>query len=202
MSTRVLRRLIALCCISLLAFSTVACDDEEEEEAVEEEPDYDDEYDDEAEDEEEEEAEAGLPEETEVVELDEDDGELPATIEVPAGSSVSVDAPTSIRIEYEDDHSNAGELFGIEVREAGEFDTDLEHIWENLDQDEHELIELEDELLRYVRPDDALGRTSNRFIALIAIDDTTLRCSQGAYGGYSEEQVDRLIEACQTLTGK
>ena len=202
MSTRILRRLIAISCISLLAFSTVACDEEEEEAEVEEEPEYDDEDDDEAEEDEEEEAEAGLPDETEVVELDEDDGEIPATIEVPVGSTVSVDAPTSIRIEYEDDHTIAGELFGIEIREATEFDRDLEHIWDNLDQDEHELIELEDELLRYVRPDDALGRTSNRFIVLVAIDDTTWRCSQGGHGGYSEEQSDRQIEACQTLTGK
>lgn len=206
MSSQVLRRLIALFCISLLAFSTVACDEEaDDEEATEEEEqdEHEDEVEDDEEDEQEDEqAEAGLPDETEVLDLDEGEAEVPATIEVPVNASTAVDTPTSVRIEYEDDNTGSGELFGIEIREATEFDTDLEHIWNNLDEDEHELVELDDELLRYVRPDDALGRTSNRFVLLVELDDNTWRCSQGNYGGYSEEQVDRQIEACRTLTAK
>ncbi len=202
MSKRILSRLIALFCISLLAFSTVACDDEEADEPEATEEDDEEEEEDDEEEEEEEEAEAGLPDETEVVDLEEAESEIPATIEVPANVDISVDAPTSVRFEYEDDNTGPGELFAIELREATEFDTDLEHIWNNIDQDEHELIELEDHLLRYVRPDDTFGRTSNRFILLIELGDTTFRCSQGTYGGYSEEQIDRQIEACQTLTAK
>jgi hypothetical protein len=195
MSNQVLSRLIAVFCASLLVFSSLACDEETDEpEATEEEEEVEEQ---EEQEEQEEEPEATLPEETMVLDLQEGESEIPATIEVPVDVNVAVDDPVTVRIDYDN-----GELFGIQVRAGTDFNTNLEHTWSLIDEDEHELIELDDDLLRYVRPSDALGRTENRFQLIVELDGQKWLCMQGDYGGYSEEQADRQLEACRTLTAK
>ncbi len=208
MNVRGLRRILALLCISLLALTAVACEEEvaEPEAADEQEEPAEAE---EEEEEEEEEAAGTLPEETEVIALDEGESEIPATIEVPVGVRTFNDTPTRIRIDYEGETRGImgpGELFGVQIAEGTEFNVDLEATWEGLEENlygqTNELIEKTDELLRFTSTSDDTGHRSHRFRLLVELNDQVWVCSEGNYGGFTAEQIDRQIAACETLAPK
>lgn len=206
MNTNLLRRLLALASIALLVTGVAACDDDaDDEEAAEEQQEEEEETEEEADEEE----GATLPEETEVIALDEGESEIPATIEVPVGVVTFNDDPTRIRLDYEDENTGRwgpGELFGIRVQEGNEFNTDLDDLVDGMGENEFgvttELIEHTDDLVKYTSSHEDSDTVNHRFRMLVDLDGDTWVCQDGNYGGYSEEQMERHVEACRTLAAK
>lgn len=147
-----------------------------------------------------------LPEETESLALDEGESAIPATIEVPKGSTTFNDDPTRIRISYPGGEGrDSGSLFGVQIAEGNEFNTNLAETRTELETSDiggkKTIIKASDELLMWKSETDD-GYTSVSFYRLIDLDGKTWVCKQGNYGGWTEEQAKRQVAACETLAAK
>lgn len=141
-----------------------------------------------------------LPTETERMALNEGESEIPASIEVPTGCTTFNDDPTTIRI----DHGDMGELFGVQVKEGNEFNTNhaefASELAENRYGNTNEVLEQDDELLLWKVTREDSDHVSHNFRLIVELDGKQWVCTQGNYGGWSREEADRQIEACRTLT--
>jgi hypothetical protein len=142
-----------------------------------------------------------LPTETETLALDEGESKIPATIDVPKGCETFNDDPTKIRI----DHGKMGKLFGVQVAKGNEFNTDLDQIEKDMSENKYgntnEILEKTDTLLRWTMQREG-GEPNHKFQMLITLGEDTWVCKDGNYGGWTEEQSKRQIEACKTLEAK
>lgn len=147
-----------------------------------------------------------LPEETETMALDEGESAIPATIEVPQGSTTFNDDPTRIRISYPGGETReSGSLFGVQIAEGNEYNTNLAETRTELETSDlggkKTIIKASDELLMWKSETDD-GYISVSFYRLIDLDGKTWVCKQGNYGGWTEEQAKRQVAACETLAAK
>ena len=142
-----------------------------------------------------------LPAETMTLALDEGESKIPAVIDVPKGSTTFNDTPTKIRVNY----GKAGKAFGVQIAEGNEFNTNLDEIEKGMLENKYGMtnksLEKTDTLYRWSMTSER-GDTNNKFQMLIEIDGKTWVCKDGNYGGWTEEQSKRQIEACKTLRAK
>lgn len=148
-----------------------------------------------------EEAKPALPSETESFALDGDGNAIPATITAPKGSVIFADTPTSLRVDFSDDS-----LFGIRVSKANEFNTNFDEIETDMLKNEYgntnKILEKTETLLRYTMTYDETKMTTHKFNLILTLGEEKWVCSEGNYGGWTEEQSKGQIEACKTLTAK
>ena len=148
-----------------------------------------------------EEAKPALPTETETLALDGDGNEIPATIVAPKGSVIFADTPTSLRIDFSDDS-----LFGIRVSKANEYNTDLNQLETDMLKNEYgntnKILEKTETLLRYTMTYDETKTTTHKFSLIITLGEDKWVCTEGNYGGWTEEQSKGQMEACKTLAAK
>lgn len=147
------------------------------------------------------EAEAELaPDESEALALDQDGNAIPATIEVPKGSSIFADSSTSVRIEA----GKGGANFGVQVALGNEYNTNLVESAEMLREGgygaTHEVLEETPTRLRYRSTRD--GVSGEAFTLVVDLKGTKWVCKQGKHGGWTDEQVAAQMAACQTLTAR
>ncbi len=140
-----------------------------------------------------------VPKDTEVIELDQDGNAIPATIEVPLGSSVFADEPTTLRVSYGD-----GTGFGVQVAAGNEFNVNLKETADMLREGgygaTHEILEESPTLLRWTSTRD--GHSSQSFDMLVELKGSTWVCKQGNMGGWNETQIAAQMAACKTLKAK
>lgn len=146
-------------------------------------------------------AEEGLPKETESLALDEGESAIPATIEVPKGSTTFNDDPTTIRVEW----GKMGKLFGVQIAKGNEYNTNLADLekgmLENKYGNTNKILEKTDTLLRYSMQREG-SDPNHKFQMLMKIGDDTWVCKDGNYGGWTAEASARQVEACKTFKGK
>lgn len=146
-------------------------------------------------------AKAGLPEESMAMALDEGDSKIPATITVPKGCTTFNDTPTNIRVEF----GKMGQLFGVQVKEGNEFNTDLDKTAKDMRKNQYgntnEILEESATLLRFTMAREG-GKPSHKFRLLTELAGKKWVCMEGNYGGWSKELAERQLEACKTLAVK
>ena len=135
----------------------------------------------------------------EALALNESGNEIPATIEVPKGSTIFADTPTSLRIEL-----GQGDAFGVQVAAGNEFNLDLADSAKSLAENKYgstnEILEKTDTLLRYTMTTD--GHTSHKFTLITELPSGKWICTQGNNGGWTEEEAAAQLQACKTLAAK
>lgn len=142
-----------------------------------------------------------LPTETESLALDDGESAIPATIDVPKGSTTFNDDPTTIRVEW----GKMGKLFGVQVAKGNEYNMNLDEIekgmLENKYGNTNKILEKTDTLLRWTMQREG-SEPNHKFQLLVKIGDDTWVCKDGNYGGWTAEASARQVEACKTLKGK
>jgi len=140
-----------------------------------------------------------VPTETAPLALNENGNKIPATVDVPKGSTIFADKPTMLRISY-----GKGEAFGLQVRAGNEFNTNLAQTAKELAKNEYgntnKIVEQTATVLRYTMSRD--GRTSHKFTLLVDLAGKKWVCMQGNVGGWSAERAKAQLAACRTLKAK
>lgn len=144
---------------------------------------------------------SALPAETETLALDQGESKIPATIDVPKGCTTFNDDPTSIRVDF----GKSGKAFGLKVAKGNEYNVDLDEkekgLLENKYGSTNKTLEKTDTLYRWSMQRE--GEDPNhKFAMLVKIGEETWVCSDGNYGGWTEEQSKRQVDACKTLKAK
>ncbi|MBL4635027.1 MAG: hypothetical protein JKY56_14230 [Kofleriaceae bacterium] len=146
-----------------------------------------------------------VPTDKERIVLNTDGHSIPASIEMPKGSSIFADEPTSLRVGYDgkDKHGRQESLFAVQIRKGNEFNLDLKEkakdLAKNLYGSTHEMLEQTEALLFYKSTVTEGGFTSHSFSLIVELGGEKWICMQGNDGGWSEEQARAQIDACKTL---
>lgn len=147
----------------------------------------------------------GIPDTTEAIALNSDGNAIPATIEMPTGSTIFADSPTMLRVglDGKDDLGRRKSLFAVQVHKGNEFNLNLEEFAGELAKNQygttHEVLEKTDTLLFYKSTVDEGGYVSHSFQQIIELGGEKWLCKQGNDGGWSEEQARAQLKACLTL---
>lgn len=148
---------------------------------------------------------AAIPDTTVVIALNTDGHAIPASIEMPTGSTIFMDEPTSLRIGFdgEDDMGRQESLFAVRVQKGNEYNLDLKDLAKELAKNPYgntnEILEQSDELLLYKSTVDEGGFVSHSFQLIVDLGGDKWLCSQGNDGGWSEEEARAQLAACKTL---
>jgi hypothetical protein len=148
---------------------------------------------------------AALPETTEVIALNTDGHAIPASIEMPTGSTIFMDEPTSLRIglDGKDDLGRRESLFAVGVKKGNQYNLNLEKLAKDLAKNQygstHEILEQSEELLLYKSTVDDSGFVGHSFQLIVDLGGDKWLCTQGNDGGWSEEQARAQLAACKTL---
>lgn len=147
-----------------------------------------------------------LPTEKERIVLNTEGHSIPASIEMPKGSTIFADEPTSLRVGYDskDKHGRRKSLFAVQIRKGNEFNLNLKEkatdLAKNLYGSTHEMLEQTEALLLYKSTVTEGGFTSHSFSLIVELGGDKWICMQGNDGGWSEEQARAQIAACKSLT--
>ncbi len=145
-----------------------------------------------------------LPTEIETLALDQGESKIPATIDVPKGSTTFNDDPTTIRIEWGEGRER-GKLFGVQIAKGNEFNTNLGDLEAMMLKNEYGntnvIVEKTDTLLRYTMQREG-GEPSHKFQMILELGGEKWVCKDGNRGGWTEETIKRQLEACKTLKAK
>ena len=118
---------------------------------------------------------------------------------MPTGCTTFNDTATTIRV----DHGDNGSLFGVQVKEGNEFNTNHAEFAGELRQNQYgnvnEILEENETLLLWVAGREDSDFESHNFRLIMELDGKKWVCTQGNNGGWTREQADRQIEACRTL---
>jgi hypothetical protein len=139
----------------------------------------------------------GVPTETAPMALNEGASEIPATINVPVGSTTFNDTPTTIRVEWAD-----GSEFGVQVKQGNQYNTNLAETASSLRENNYGVTnvvveETETHLLWTASSDG--NEPSYKFKLLVELAGATWVCTQGNWGGWTRAEVDAQIATCRTL---
>jgi len=148
---------------------------------------------------------AAIPETTEVIALNTDGHAIPASIEMPTGSTIFMDEPTSLRVglDGKDDMGRRESLFAVGVKKGNEYNLDLAQLAKDLAKNEygvrHEFLEQSEELLMYKSTVEDGGFVSHSFRLIVDLGGDKWLCTEGNDGGWTEEQARAQLAACRTL---
>lgn len=148
-------------------------------------------------------AEATLPTEVETIALDQGDSKIPATIDVPKGSTTFNDDATKIRVDWGEGRER-GKLFGIQVGKGNEFNLNLEETAKMMAESKYstnKILEKTPTLLRWTMQNEG-GPVAHNFQMIVDLKGQKWLCENGTHGGYTEEQSKRQRDACATLKAK
>ena len=148
---------------------------------------------------------AAIPETTVVIALNTDGHAIPASIEMPTGSTIFMDEPTSLRIglDGKDSMGRRESLFAVGVKKGNEFNLNLADFAKDLLKNQygstHEILEQTEDLLLYKSTVDDGGFVGHSFRLIVDLGGDKWVCSQGNDGGWSEEEARAQLAACKTL---
>tara|TARA_R110002096_G_scaffold77896_11_gene183508 strand:+ start:34315 stop:34911 length:597 start_codon:yes stop_codon:yes gene_type:complete len=146
-----------------------------------------------------------IPTEKERIILNTDGHSIPASIEMPKGSAIFADEPTSLRvgIDGEDKSGRRESLFAVQIRKGNQYNLNLKEktqdLAKNLYGSTHEILQETDSLLFYKSTVTDGGFTGHNFSLIVELGGEKWLCMQGNDGGWSEEQAQAQLEACKTL---
>jgi hypothetical protein len=145
-----------------------------------------------------------LPTETETLALDQGESKIPATIDVPKGSTTFNDEPTSIRIEWGEGRDR-GRLFGIQVKKGNEFNLNLAETEKMMLKNEfgstNKILEKTPTMLRWTMQSEGM-EPNHKFVMIVDLAGTKWICEDGLHGGWDEAESKRQRDACATLKAK
>jgi hypothetical protein len=147
--------------------------------------------------------EATLPTEVETIALDQGESKIPATIEVPKGSTTFNDDATKIRVDFGEGRER-GKLFGVQVNKGNEFNLNLDETEKMMAESKYSknaILEKTPTMLRWTMQNDD-GPVGHYFKMIVDLKGEKWICENGNRGGFTEEQSKRQRDACATLKAK
>jgi len=146
---------------------------------------------------------ATLPTEIETIALDQGESKIPATIDVPKGSTTFNDDPTKIRVDFGEGRGR-GKLFGVQVGKGNEFNLNLDETEKMMAESKYstnKILEKTPTMLRWTMQNEG-GPVGNYFKMIVDLKGEKWICENGISGGFTEEQSKRQRDACATLKAK
>jgi hypothetical protein len=147
--------------------------------------------------------EATLPTEVETIALDQGESKIPATIDVPKGSTTFNDDATKIRVDWGEGRDR-GKLFGVQVNKGNEFSLNLDETEKMMKESKYsknEILEKTPTMLRWTMQNEG-GPVGHYFKMIVDLKGEKWICENGNHGGFTEEQSKRQRDACATLKAK
>jgi hypothetical protein len=144
-----------------------------------------------------------LPTEVETIALDQGESKIPATIDVPKGSTTFNDDPTKIRVDWGEGRDR-GELFGLKIGKGNEFNLNLDETEKMMLESKYSknaILEKTPTMLRWTMQNDD-GPVGHYFKIIVDLKGEKWICENGNNGGFTEEQSKRQRDACATLKAK